>query len=332
MNILAIETSCDETAVAVVNGRKVLSNIVASQIDLHRLYGGVVPEMASRAHIESISQLTRQALGTAMLSFDDIQAVAVTYAPGLIGALLTGVSFAKGIALAKGLPIVGVNHIKAHVAANYIEHSELEPPFLALVVSGGHSHLMGVSDYTKFTVIGQTRDDAAGEAFDKVARVLGLPYPGGVALDVLASGGDAQAFEFPRAVVDGFLYDFSFSGLKTSALNIIHNLKQKGEEVPSEDIAASFREAVADVLSSRCVAAAKAHGFNKVVLAGGVAANSRLRELLAQRTLDNSLKLYIPSLSLCGDNAAMVGCQGYFEMLSGNTSDMTLNACATAHF
>lgn len=330
MKILAIETSCDETAAAVVqNGRSVLSNAVASQISLHRLYGGVVPEMASRAHIETISPLCRSALEQARCRTEDLAAVAVTVGPGLIGALLTGVGFAKGFAYANGLPLVGVHHVKAHIAANYLHEPELEPPFLGMVVSGGHSHLLAVRGYTDFQVIGRTRDDAAGEAFDKIARVMGFPYPGGVELDRVAEKGNPAAFEFPRAAVEGSPYDFSFSGLKTAGVNLLHRFNQKGQPIPRADVAASFREAIADVLSARCVEAARDFGFRRVVLGGGVSANRRLRALLRQRCDQNGLALHLPPLELCGDNAMMVGAQGYYELQAGHTCGLDLNARAS---
>ena len=329
MHLLAIESSCDETAAAVVDdGRKILSSVVASQVEEHKLYGGVVPEIASRRHVESISGVVRQALEEADLSLDQIDAIAVTYAPGLIGALLVGVNFAKGLALAAGKPLVPVHHLRSHIAANYLAHPDLEPPFLALVASGGHSHIIEVKDYTAFHVLGRTRDDAAGEAFDKAARSMGLPYPGGVHMDKVSQHGNADAFHFPHPKVDGAPYDFSFSGLKTSVINMIHNAGQKGDELPLSDLAASFQKAVVDVLCDRVMKAAGDTGAKRIVLAGGVSANSRLRSEMQKLCEQKGLPLFLPPLNLCGDNAAMVGSQGYYEYLAGHLAGPDLNATA----
>ena len=329
MKILAIESSCDETAAAVVeDGRTVLSNIIASQVEEHRLYGGVVPEIASRRHAEAIVGVTDEALRAASCTLNDIDAVAVTYAPGLIGALLVGVNFAKGLALAADKPLIPVHHLRAHIAANYISHQELKPPFLCLVVSGGHSHIVEVSSYTGMKVIGRTRDDAAGEAFDKAARTMGIPYPGGVELDRIAEDGDDGAFVMPRPRVDGSPYDFSFSGLKTAVINLIHNMKQKGEDIPVADICASYRRAVVGCLSDNFMKAAEDLGHRTLVVAGGVSANRLLRRELESRC-EGRYSLYMPQLSLCGDNGAMVGAQAYYEYLAGHTAKSDLNAAAT---
>ncbi|MDR1254131.1 MAG: tRNA (adenosine(37)-N6)-threonylcarbamoyltransferase complex transferase subunit TsaD [Oscillospiraceae bacterium] len=330
MKILAIETSCDETAAAVVaDGRGVLSSIVASQVKDHEVYGGVVPEIASRKHVEMIVQVVQTALKKADLSFGDLDAIAVTHAPGLIGSLLVGVNFAKGAAFANDLPLVAVHHLRSHIAANYLTHKDLTPPFLCLIVSGGHSHIVEVLDYTKLKVIGKTKDDAAGEVFDKVARARGLPYPGGVHVDKIAENGDPQAFLLPRPSVKGSLYDFSFSGLKTAAVNLIHNAHQKGEMIKIEDLCASLRHAIVDCLTSKFLAAAKDNNYKKLAISGGVSANSHLREHLKSECEKNSLKLYMPQLSLCGDNAAMVGSQGYYEYIAGKRASLDLNASAT---
>ncbi|MEG6571364.1 tRNA (adenosine(37)-N6)-threonylcarbamoyltransferase complex transferase subunit TsaD [[Clostridium] cellulosi] len=329
MKILAFESSCDETAASVVeDGRHVLSNIVSSQIEIHRIYGGVVPEIASRKHTEVIAQITKEALRTAGCEFSDIDAIAVTYAPGLIGALLVGVNFAKGLALSLGVPLIPVHHLRSHIAANYIAHPELEPPFLCLVASGGHSHIVEVKSYTSFKVLGRTRDDAAGEAFDKAARSLGFPYPGGKFMDEAAHKGNAEAIHFPRPKVEGSPYDFSFSGLKTAVINCVHNAQQKGIEINKNDVAASFQQAVVDMLSKRLMMAADKFGYKKIAVAGGVAANSGLRERLEAECKKRGCSLYMPPLSLCGDNGAMVGSQGYYEFLAGNTAGPELNACA----
>lgn len=330
MKILAIESSCDETAAAVVeDGRTVLSSVVASQVEEHRLYGGVVPEIASRRHAEAITPVVRQALSDANLSLCDIEAIAVTYAPGLIGALLVGVNFAKGLSLSTGLPLVPTHHLRSHIASNYISNKELKPPFLCLVVSGGHSHIVMVEDYTKMKIIGQTRDDAAGEAFDKAARTMGMPYPGGIELDKVAENGNPKAFKLPRPTVHDAPYDFSFSGLKTAVINLIHNASQKGEELNKSDVCASFRYAVVDCLATNFLKAAQDLNVKQLVIAGGVSANSLLRSTLSEECKKRGLRFYMPDKSLCGDNAAMVGAQGYYEYLSGNTAKSNLNAYAT---
>ena len=330
MKILAIESSCDETAAAVVeDGRTVLSSVIASQVAEHRLYGGVVPEIASRRHAEAIVPVVTQALEQAQLTLADLDALAVTYAPGLIGALLVGVNFAKGLALSTGLPLVPVHHLRSHIASNYISNQELKPPFLCLVVSGGHSHIVMVEDYTKMKIIGRTRDDAAGEAFDKAARTMGMPYPGGIELDKVAEDGDPHAFQLPRPVVHDAPYDFSFSGLKTAVINLLHNAAQKGEELSKADVCASFRFAVVNCLRTNFIRAAEELGVNKLVIAGGVSANSLLRRTLSEECRKRGWEFYMPGKSLCGDNAAMVGAQGYYEFLSGNTAGADLNAFAT---
>ena len=329
MKILAIESSCDETAAAVVeDGRNVLSNIVASQVEEHKLYGGVVPEIASRRHAEAIVGVVDEAIKTAECTLDDIDAIAVTHAPGLIGALLVGVNFAKGLSLATGKPLVPTHHLRSHIASNYISHKELKPPFLCLVVSGGHSHIVEVLDYTDMRVIGRTRDDAAGEAFDKAARAMGIPYPGGVELDKIAEGGDDSAFAMPHPHVDGSPYDFSFSGLKTAVINLIHNKQQKGEEIPVADVCASYRKAVVGCLTDNFLKAADDLGYKTLVIAGGVSANSLLRREL-ERLCKGKYDLYMPEKTLCGDNGAMVGAQGYYEYLAGNIAESDLNAIAT---
>lgn len=330
MLVLAIESSCDETAAAVVeDGRLVRSNVIASQVEEHKIYGGVVPEIASRRHAESISAVVNQALHDADVSLSGIDCVAVTYAPGLIGALLVGVNYAKSLSYAAGLPLVPVHHLRSHIAANYLCHPELKPPFLALVVSGGHTHLVHVRDYTSFTVLGKTRDDAAGEALDKAARAMGLPYPGGLNLDRESVGGDPNAFHFPKPRVDGAPLDFSFSGMKTSVLNLLHNAKQKGETLNLKDLGASFQNAVASILCDHTAAAAKSCGERTIVLAGGVSANSVLREKMAALCKQNRWRLFAPDKPLCGDNAAMVGAQGYHEFLKGRLASAALNAYAT---
>lgn len=330
MKILSIESSCDETAAAVVeDGRTVLSNIVASQVEEHKIYGGVVPEIASRRHVEAISGVVSNALSEAKCTLDDISAVAVTYAPGLIGALLVGVNYAKGLCLASGLPLVPVHHLRSHIAANYISHAELKPPFLCLVVSGGHSHIIEVQDYTKFKVIGYTHDDAAGEAMDKAARAMGLPYPGGLNLDRVSKDGNPKAYKMPHPRVDNAPYDFSFSGLKTAALNTINNAGQKGEKISVPDLGASYINAVVDCLIGNTKKAAIDLEYKKIVLAGGVSANSVLRRRMEETCKNQGWELYSPELKYCGDNGAMVGAQGYFEFISGNTADMSLNACAS---
>ena len=330
MKILAIESSCDETAVAVVeDGRTVLSNCVASQIEMHTIYGGVVPEIASRKHVEAITALTDQALADAGITKKDVDAIAVTYAPGLIGAVLVGVNFAKGAAMSLGVPLVPVHHVRGHIAANYITHPDLEPPFVCLCVSGGTTAIVNVKSYTEMEIMGGTRDDAAGECFDKVARVLGIGYPGGGPMDRLAREGDDSRYDLPRAHVSGAELDMSFSGLKTASLNLIHNSQQKGEELNLPDFAASFGRAVSESLVPRIIAAAEQTGYGKIAVAGGVAANSRIRGDLQKACDEKGIKLYLPELKYCGDNGAMIGCQGYYEYLSGKRADLDLNAYAT---
>ena len=330
MKILGIESSCDETAAAVVeDGRIVLSNVIASQVEEHKIYGGVVPEIASRRHTEAICGVVEKALADANCTLEDIDAIAVTYAPGLIGALLVGVNYAKGLSLATGIPLVPVHHLRGHIAANYISNEEIKPPFLSLVVSGGHSHIINVKSYTEFEVIGRTRDDAAGEAMDKAARTVGLPYPGGVNLDKISVNGDENKYKFPTPKVADSPYDFSFSGLKTIAVNLVHNASQKGEEVKPEDLGASFIKAVTDLLCSHTMLAAENIGAKEIVLAGGVSANSRLRRVMQEECQKRKINLYMPELKYCGDNAAMIASQGYYEFLEGKTADMTLNAVAS---
>ncbi len=325
--ILAIESSCDETAAAVVkNGREVLSNVISSQIALHTLYGGVVPELASRKHMEKINQVVEAALDEAHMALEDITAVAVTYGPGLVGALLVGVAEAKAIAYGAKKPLVGVHHIEGHVSANFIEHEDLEPPFICLIVSGGHTHLVVVKDYGEFEILGRTRDDAAGEAFDKVARAVGLGYPGGPKVDRAAKKGNPQAIRFPRAKVEGAPYDFSFSGLKSAVLNYINHAKMMGEEIQVADLAASFQHAVVEVLVSHTVEAAVELGYGKVAIAGGVASNSALRDEMRKACKRRGLKLYYPSPVFCTDNAAMIGTAGYYEYINGARSGWDLNA------
>ena len=329
MIILSVESSCDETAVALVeNGRKVLSDQIFSQVNLHSIYGVVVPEIASRSHTEVISILAERAIREAGISKKEIDAVAVTYAPGLIGALLVGVNFAKAAALSLGVPLIPVHHLRGHIAANYLAFPELEPPFLALAVSGGNSMIVDVRDYTKMEIVGATRDDAAGECFDKTARVLGLGYPGGKPIDDLAQGGDDTRYKLPLAHVADNPYDMSFSGLKTAVINLAHQAEQKGEELNRSGLAASFCKAVSDSLVPRTIRAAKDLGHNKVVVAGGVAANSRIRRDFEKACEESGLQLYFPPLKLCGDNGAMIGAQAYYEFLAGNTTGMDLNAYA----
>ena len=330
MIIMAVESSCDETAVALVrDGREVLADCISSQVALHREYGGVVPEIASRKHIEAIYALADEALERANLTRSDIDAVAVTYAPGLIGAVLVGVNFAKAAALALNVPIVPVHHLKGHIAANYIAYPELEPPFLCLVVSGGHTMIIDVKGYTDLEILGSTRDDAAGECFDKVARVLGMPYPGGAALDRMAKTGDDSKYPMPMAKLSGNPLDMSFSGLKTATLNLIHNCQQRDEEIDIPSLCASFSKAVSDTLVPRTMAALKERGYDKLAIAGGVAANSRIRGDFIRETEKLGVMLYAPPLSLCGDNGAMIGSQAYYEYLAGNTAGQDLNAYAT---
>ena len=332
MFVLGIESSCDETSEAVIeisdNKRRILSNVVASQIDIHRLYGGVVPEIASRAHIETVSRITYEALDTAGVSISDIGAIAVTAFPGLIGALLVGVNFAKSLAYSQNIPLVAVNHVKAHVAAAYLTDEDLEPPFLSLVVSGGHTSIYKVTDYTSFEEIGSTRDDAAGEAFDKIGRVIGLPYPGGAAMDKLAYEGNPKAIALPSPALLGDTLDFSFSGIKTAALNYINSETQKGTEINRADVAASYTHKIVDAIVKKTEMAIDETGTEKLVLAGGVAANSHLRSALEKLCQKKKVKFITPPLNLCGDNAAMVAAAGYFEFLNGNLADTSLNASA----
>lgn len=325
--ILAIESSCDETAASVVkNGREILSNIISSQIALHTLYGGVVPEIASRKHIEKINQVIEEALKQAQVTLEDIDAVGVTYGPGLVGALLVGVAEAKAIAYAAKKPLVGVHHIEGHIAANYIEHPDLEPPFLCLVVSGGHTHLVHVEDYGKFEIIGRTRDDAAGEAFDKVARAIGLGYPGGPKIDKVSREGNPEAIVFPRAHIEEAPYDFSFSGVKSAVLNYINGCKMKGEEYSQADIAASFQKAVTDVLVGNAMHAVEEYGDRKFAIAGGVASNSALRAAMAEACKEKGVEFYYPSPIYCTDNAAMIGVAAYYEFMNGTRHGWDLNA------
>ncbi len=330
MNILAVESSCDETAVAIVrDGREVRCDCIASQVDLHRIYGGVVPEIASRKHIEAIYGLADQALDQAGLTRSDIDAVAVTYAPGLIGAVLVGVNFAKAAALALNKPLIPVHHIRGHIAANYIAYPDLKPPFLCLVVSGGHTMIVEVKDYTDMNILGTTLDDAAGECFDKVARVLGMPYPGGAALDRAAKTGDCSKYTLPRSKPGENPYNMSFSGLKTAALNLIHHAEQIGEELDIPSLCAAFSAAVSDTLVPRVELALRQTGYRKIAVAGGVAANSQIREDILSAARKLGAQVYLPPLKLCGDNGAMIGAQAYFEYLAGNVADMGLNAYAT---
>lgn len=332
VKILAIESSCDETAAAVVvNGKDVRSNIIASQIDIHKLYGGVVPEIASRKHIEKINQVIEEALQEAGMGFQDIDAICVTYGPGLVGALLVGVGAAKAISYATGIPLIGVNHIEGHVAANYISNPDLEEPFVCLVASGGHSHLLYGYGRGEYKILGRTRDDAAGEAFDKVARAIGLGYPGGPKIDKLATEGNPDAIEFPRASIEGAPYDFSFSGVKSAVLNYINGCKMKGEKYSEADIAASFQKAVVDVLVSHTMLAAKDLGVNSVAVAGGVACNTALRRAMQEACDKRNYHFYMPSPILCTDNAAMIGAAGYFEFTKGVRHGLDLNAVPTLH-
>lgn len=330
MKILAIETSCDETAAAVVeDGRTILSNCVASQIEMHRLYGGVVPELASRKHMETITPMVQQALDQGQVTAKDIDAIAVTYTPGLIGALLVGVNFAKSLAYGWNVPLIPVHHVRGHIASNYLSHPDLKPPFLCLCVSGGTTALVDVEDYTKMRVLGGTRDDAVGECFDKVARVLGIGYPGGKPMDDLAQGGDPKFYPLPRSKVDDAPLDMSFSGLKTASLNLIHKIQQKGDTLELPHFAASFGQAVADVLLPRTLLAMEQQGRTSLAMAGGVSANTLLRTQLQDACHQKNYNLYLPQLSLCGDNAAMIGAQAYYEFLQGNTASTDLNAFAT---
>ncbi len=329
MLLLGIESSCDETAAALVeDGRTILSSVIASQVEEHKIYGGVVPEIASRRHSEAIVGVVKEAMEQGEKSLSDLDAIAVTYAPGLIGALLVGVNFAKGLALSTGLPLVPVHHLRGHIASNYLSNPELKPPFLCLVVSGGHSHIVWVEDYTKLKILGRTRDDAAGEAFDKAARAMGIPYPGGVEMDRIAEEGNPDAYKLPHPRVEGAPLDFSFSGLKTAVLNLLNNARQKGEEISVPDLCASYRKAVVTCLTENFFKAAEMTGAKTLAAAGGVSANRLLRRELERQAKERGLALYLPDRSLCGDNAAMIASQGYYEFLAGNTAGMDLNACA----
>ncbi len=329
MILLGIESSCDETAAALVeDGRTILSSVIASQVEEHKIYGGVVPEIASRRHSEAIVGVVRQALEQGGMSLSQLDGIAVTYAPGLIGALLVGVNFAKGLALSTGLPLIPVHHLRGHIASNYLSHPECRPPFLCLVVSGGHSHIVLVEDYTRLKILGRTRDDAAGEAFDKAARAMGIPYPGGVEMDRIAEEGDPNAYKLPHPHVEGAPLDFSFSGLKTAVLNLLNNARQKGEEIFVPDLCASYRKAVVSCLTENFFRAAQETGVSTLAAAGGVSANRLLRRDLTRLAEERGLQLFLPDKSLCGDNAAMIASQGYYEFLAGNTAGMDLNACA----
>ena len=329
MILLGIESSCDETAAALVeDGRTILSSVIASQVEEHKIYGGVVPEIASRRHSEAIVGVVRQALEQGGMSLSQLDGIAVTYAPGLIGALLVGVNFAKGLALSTGLPLIPVHHLRGHIASNYLSHPECRPPFLCLVVSGGHSHIVLVEDYTRLKILGRTRDDAAGEAFDKAARAMGIPYPGGVEMDRIAEEGDPNAYKLPHPHVEGAPLDFSFSGLKTAVLNLLNNARQKGEEISVPDLCASYRKAVVSCLTENFFRAAQETGVSTLAAAGGVSANRLLRRELTRLAEERGLQLFLPDKSLCGDNAAMIASQGYYEFLAGHTAGMDLNACA----
>lgn len=330
MRILGIESSCDETAAAIVeDGRRILSNVIASQADEHKLYGGVVPELASRRHCENILPVVQQALKDAEMTINEIDGIAVTYAPGLIGALLVGVSFAKGLAMMANKPLIPVHHTEGHAAANYLVHPDLKPPYLGLIVSGGHTRIAEVLDYTTFRTVGKTRDDAAGECFDKCARAMGFPYPGGVHVDQAAQKGDAAAFRLPKTKMDGNPYDFSFSGLKTYIVNLLHHADQCGETVNTDDLSAALQKAIADTVTEKTIAAAKALGYTNIALSGGVSANSGVRSTLEDACKKNGYTLCMPPIALCGDNAAMIAAQGYYNYLAGITADETLNAVAS---
>ena len=327
INILAIESSCDETSASVVkNGREVLSNVISSQIEIHKAFGGVVPEIASRKHIEIIDIVIDEALKIANMNFENIDAIAVTYAPGLVGALLVGISHAKALAYALKKPLIPVHHIEGHICANYIDYKELEPPFICLVVSGGHTHIIEVKDYNEFEILGKTRDDACGEAFDKIARTIGLKYPGGPEIDKLAKKGDRYAIDLPRVMIDSNDYDFSFSGLKSAVLNFVNKSKMTNTPFKNEDLASSFQQAVSDVLVHKSIKACNEKNIKKLALAGGVSANSFLRETIQKACEKNNIELFIPSIKLCTDNAAMIGCAAYFEYIKGNFADLSLNA------
>ena len=330
MLVLGIESSCDETAASVVwDGVKVLSNVVSSQIEEHKKFGGVVPELASRRHCENILGVVEQAIEQAGTTLDEIDVIAVTYAPGLIGALLVGVNFAKGLSLATGKPLVPVHHIAGHIASNYIAHPELKPPYLCLVASGGHSHIVEVVSHTEFRVHGRTRDDAAGECFDKAARAMGFPYPGGIHIDKAAKNGDASEYKLPHPKVEGSEFDFSFSGLKTAVINLIHNSEQKGYTINKENLSASLQKTISEILTEKTIGVAKKLGYKTIALAGGVSANTGVRDTFTKACEVEGFNLYMPPLNLCGDNGAMIACQGYFEFLDGNRADESLNAVAT---
>ncbi len=330
MRILGIESSCDETAASIVeDGRRILSNVIASQAEEHKQYGGVVPELASRRHCENILNVVKKALSDADMTIDEIDGIAVAYAPGLIGALLVGVSFAKGLAMMTGKPLIPVHHTEGHAAANYLAHPELKPPYLGLIVSGGHTRIAEVLDYTQFRTVGKTRDDAAGECFDKCARAMGFPYPGGVHVDKAAQRGNADAFKLPKTKMDGNPYDFSFSGLKTYIVNLLHHADQCGETVNTDDLSAALQKAIAETVTDKTIAAAKELGYTQIALSGGVSANSGVRNTLAVACEKNGFTLCMPPLALCGDNAAMIAAQGYYNYLAGITANETLNAVAS---
>lgn len=329
IKILGIETSCDETSAAVIlNGRQVLSNVISSQIDIHKKFGGVVPEVASRKHVEAVCNVVKQAIDEAGLSFEDIDVIAATYGPGLVGALLVGLSYAKGLSLSLNKPFIGVNHIEGHISANYIAHKNLEPPFVCLVVSGGHTHLVYVKDYGEYEIIGRTRDDAAGEAYDKVARAIGLGYPGGPLIDKLAKEGDKDSIKFPRAYLEDDSFDFSFSGLKSAVLNYLNKMNMQGLEISRADVAASFQQSVVEVLVDKSIAAAKYKGVNTLCIAGGVASNSELRNQMEKRCKKEGIRFLYPNTILCTDNAAMIACAGYYDYVKYGPSKLSLNAVA----